>query len=217
MSEESDSSSSMISLQRSMHSSQMYTPGPAMSFFTCFWLFPQNEHLSRSPPSPMRATQISPFRGAARPRCDERRALEAFDVGSDVTVSGAVGKPLLRKYDGQPGVHRSPSLRRHYLGSALPACEDVVDQTIDLGLLRGEDLVALDVGPDLLDLSAGVPGDDLLELLADSHDFAGLDLDVARLAVRALGGRLMDQDPRVRQRRPLARRPGGQQHGGGRG
>ncbi len=38
----------MISLQRSMHSSQMYTPGPAMSFLTCFWLFPQNEHFSRS-------------------------------------------------------------------------------------------------------------------------------------------------------------------------
>src|SRR5438270_8276375 len=47
----------MISLQRSMHSSQMYTPGPAMSFLTCFWLLPQNEHFSRSPPSPMRATQ----------------------------------------------------------------------------------------------------------------------------------------------------------------
>ena len=31
-----------------MHSSQMYTPGPAMSFLTCFWLFPQNEHFSRS-------------------------------------------------------------------------------------------------------------------------------------------------------------------------
>jgi hypothetical protein len=26
----------------------MYTPGPAISFFTCFWLFPQNEHFSRS-------------------------------------------------------------------------------------------------------------------------------------------------------------------------
>src|SRR5690606_11395329 len=51
----SASSSSMISLHRSMHSSQMYTPGPAMSFLTCFWLFPQNEHLSRSAPSP-RAT-----------------------------------------------------------------------------------------------------------------------------------------------------------------
>src|SRR5215471_5667631 len=46
----------MISLQRSMHSSQMYTPGPAMSFLTCFWLFPQKEHFSRSPVSPTRAT-----------------------------------------------------------------------------------------------------------------------------------------------------------------
>ena len=27
-----------------------------MSFLTCFWLFPQKEHFSRSPPSPMRAT-----------------------------------------------------------------------------------------------------------------------------------------------------------------
>src|SRR3954451_17592932 len=27
-----------------------------MSFLTCFWLLPQNEHLSRSPLSPMRAT-----------------------------------------------------------------------------------------------------------------------------------------------------------------
>src|SRR6187399_2157469 len=53
----SASSSSMISLQRSMHSSQMYTPGPAISFLTCFWLFPQNEHLSRSPPSPNFATE----------------------------------------------------------------------------------------------------------------------------------------------------------------
>src|SRR5665647_3728681 len=30
-----------------------------MSFLTCFWLLPQNEHLSRSPPSPMRATRRS--------------------------------------------------------------------------------------------------------------------------------------------------------------
>src|SRR5690242_8107083 len=50
----------MISLQRSMHSSQIYTPGPAMSFLTCFCDFPQNEHLSRSPPSPIRATYVLP-------------------------------------------------------------------------------------------------------------------------------------------------------------
>ena len=51
----------MISLHRSMHSSQMYTPGPAMSFLTCFWLFPQNEHFSRSPPSPMRAMVLGAY------------------------------------------------------------------------------------------------------------------------------------------------------------
>ncbi len=43
----------------------MYTPGPAMSFLTCFWLLPQNEHFSRSPPSPMRATQILLYVGPA--------------------------------------------------------------------------------------------------------------------------------------------------------
>src|SRR6476619_2707460 len=39
----SRSSSSMISWHRLMHSSQMYTPWPAMSLRTCSWLFPQKE------------------------------------------------------------------------------------------------------------------------------------------------------------------------------
>src|SRR6266576_283467 len=33
----------MMSLHRSMHSSQMYTVGPAISLRTSSWLFPQNE------------------------------------------------------------------------------------------------------------------------------------------------------------------------------
>src|SRR6266404_3453708 len=33
----------MMSLHRSMHSSQMYTVGPAINFRTSSWLFPQNE------------------------------------------------------------------------------------------------------------------------------------------------------------------------------
>ena len=36
-------SSSMISWHRLMHSSQMYTPWPAISLRTCSWLLPQNE------------------------------------------------------------------------------------------------------------------------------------------------------------------------------
>jgi hypothetical protein len=36
-------SSRMMSLHSSMHSSQMKTDGPAMSFFTSCWLLPQKE------------------------------------------------------------------------------------------------------------------------------------------------------------------------------
>src|ERR1700723_140564 len=50
------SSSSMISLQRSMHSSQMYTPGPAISFLTWRWDLPQKLQRSCSFESVGRAT-----------------------------------------------------------------------------------------------------------------------------------------------------------------
>src|SRR5215471_6755388 len=40
-----------------------------MSFFTCFCDLPQNEHLSRSPPSPIRATYVLPALCVAN-RCD---------------------------------------------------------------------------------------------------------------------------------------------------
>src|SRR4051795_8895667 len=55
------SSSSMISLQRSMHSSQMYTPGPAISFLTCRCDFPQKEQRSCSFESVGRATASVPL------------------------------------------------------------------------------------------------------------------------------------------------------------
>src|SRR5256885_12865908 len=63
------SSSSMISLQRSMHSSQMYTPGPAISFLTCRCDLPQKLHRSCSLPSLARAIPVSfypDFRETAR-------------------------------------------------------------------------------------------------------------------------------------------------------
>src|SRR5256885_17018477 len=107
-------------------------------------------------------------------------------------------------------------LGRHYLGSALLAArDDVVDQTVRLGLRGGEEAVACDVAAHLLPLLPGVPGQDLLHLLADAQDLVGLDLDVAGLAVPALGGGLVDQDPRVRQRGALAGRTGRQQDRGG--
>src|SRR3954469_3272501 len=53
------SSSSMISLQRSMHSSQMYTPGPAINFFTWRCDFPQKLQRSCSFESVGRAKSLS--------------------------------------------------------------------------------------------------------------------------------------------------------------
>ena len=49
-----------------------------MSFLTCFWLFPQNEHFSRSPPSPMRAT--------------ERISFAASDAGRATDAGGRAGR-----------------------------------------------------------------------------------------------------------------------------
>src|SRR5207237_9546817 len=83
------SSSSMISLQRSMHSSQMYTPGPAISFLTCRWLFPQKLQRSCSLPSLALATSspctsVRPFR---LPVCD--------DLVDDPILQGLVGIPVV--------------------------------------------------------------------------------------------------------------------------
>ena len=74
-----------------------------------------------------------------------------------------------------------------------------------LRFLRAQEIVALGVLPDLLELLAGVVGDDLVEAPAQLDDLAGVDLDVRRLTLEA-GGDLVDQDLRVGQRHPLALR-----------
>src|SRR5205085_1287781 len=123
-SEDSESSSSMISLQRSMHSSQMYTPGPAMSFFTCFWDLPQNEHFRRSE-SPNFAISRLPDppnhaagRLAARPRVPILRASRRR--GSKFRLSFSRG-------------------------------DDLVDEPVFLGLLGRHDEIAVRVVRDLLE------------------------------------------------------------------
>src|SRR5512142_451062 len=56
----------MMSLQRSMHSSQMNTDGPAMSFLTSCWLLPQKEQYRSLSPDPLSAIHLpleTPTRG----------------------------------------------------------------------------------------------------------------------------------------------------------
>src|SRR3989442_1803482 len=94
----------MISLQRSMHSSQMYTPGPAMSFLTCFCDFPQNEHFSRSPPSPNFATRapgplVPPYVPVPAISTDRgRRDLSRFARRDDL-VNDTIGLRLFCGHD----------------------------------------------------------------------------------------------------------------------
>src|SRR5262245_56379753 len=94
------SSSSMISLQRSMHSSQMKTPGPAISFFTWRWLLPQKLQSSCSFPSLARATGLlfySDFTGSATPQTASRTSA----VG-DHPVDDSVLHRLLGRHEEVP-------------------------------------------------------------------------------------------------------------------
>src|SRR5215218_2889010 len=200
----------MISLQRSMHSSQMYTPGPAISFLTCFCDLPQNEHFNRSPPSPNLAIWSSPLAQGCGRRLLERTC---------PLVPPATIFPL------EPtGRSRQPAFLLSLLGArdsqqllgGLPALDDLVDDPVLLGLAGGHDEVAVGVAGDLLHVLARVGGQDLVQHPAHADDLAGLDLDVDRLALGP-ARRLVDQDAGMGQAEPLARGAGGQQHGRGRG
>src|SRR3954452_1459394 len=82
----------MMSLHRSMHSSQMYTPGPAISFLTCFCDLPQKLHFTRSLDSPNLATgpPLDSLRHAGG--LGQARQLPCVDdLINDAVVLGFVG------------------------------------------------------------------------------------------------------------------------------
>src|SRR4051812_19991116 len=176
-----------------------------MSFLTCFWLLPQKEHFSRSPPSPIRATCTSP--------CSLRPTPGADCVTSDGTAFGARAGHL----DGLTPSCRSKvsAGRAHGESAGLPGLDDLIHKAVVDGLLGGEDLVPFDVDADLFFGAARVIGDEGLEERAHAQNLARLDLDVAALAVTALGRRLVDDDAAVLERVALARRTRGKQYSGG--
>src|SRR5437588_1750425 len=177
----------MISLQRSMHSSQMYTPGPAMSFLTCFWDFPQKEHFRRSESPNFAIFSRLP------------------DLSKPVRPGGQTGPPGR----GVP-ILRASRRRGSKFGLPFSGGDDLVDDPVLLGLLGRHDEVTVRIVRDLLEGLPGVLGQDLVEQLPVTEDLLGLDLDVHGLALRA-AVRLVDQDPGVRQGEPLAPRTGRQE------
>src|SRR6185437_15340383 len=91
-----------------------------------------------------------------------------------------------------------------------------VDQAVILRFVGAHETVALHVAGDFLDRLARVQGIDLVEPPTEVQDFPGVDFDVGGLALRA-ARRLVDHDPRVRQREALALGAGHQQQRGGAG
>ena len=96
--------------------------------------------------------------------------------------------------------------RRHVVDGR----DDLVDEPVLPRLLRAEPPVAPRVPLDRLDRLPGVLGDQGEHGVAGVAQVLGLDLDVHGRAADARGS-LVQQDPRVRQGMPLARRPGRQQ------
>ena len=88
--------------------------------------------------------------------------------------------------------------------------DDLVDHPVVTRFLGTHEEVALGVVLDAIGILTRALDEDVVELLADLDDLAGVDFDVRRLPLES-AGRLMNHDPRIGQRIPLARCTGRQQ------
>src|SRR4029077_15992735 len=191
-------SSSIISWHRLMHSSQMYTPWPAISLRTCSWLLPQKlqRYGTLGPFAPLvdvtRAVLV-PLRIAVRGSSLGRRRSVARRIvpARAVVRRGRRPADLAQRIPGV-GVHR-------------------VDDAIVPRLLGRHEIVPVRVAPDLFDRLAGVVGEDLMEPLVEGFQLLDLDEHVGRVATEAARA-LVDHDPAVRQRVALALGAGGKEH-----
>src|SRR6266508_5406759 len=91
-----------------------------------------------------------------------------------------------------------PSGRRHDWSLDHRSCgglggDDLVDDLVFLGLLRGHEEVAVGIPLDLLHALPRVVNQDAVELLPHAEDLPGLDVDVGRLSLHA-AQRLVDHD-----------------------
>src|SRR5512143_2214633 len=88
-------SSRMMSLQRSMHSSQMNTDGPAISFLTSCWLLPQKEQYRSFSLEPF----LSDIKERAGPRYVDARRLRLFAAFDKNLVDESVAYGILAGHE----------------------------------------------------------------------------------------------------------------------
>ena len=216
-------SSAMMSRQMSTHSSQMNTVGPAISFLTSRWLLLQKEHLQVSSPlsffgivssaidrgeSPDRTPTGDSATVSTRTARDAARCRCSTFLSSQQTLRRRLflpvhSRPPPKRRTASPGSRRrSPAARLAAAATSTSIGEPVLD-----GLVGREDLsrsvsrwISSSVWPVWCARISSMRSRMLQQV-------AGMDLDVGLLAAEAGDPGLVDQDPAVRQARPLALGP----------
>src|SRR5579864_9083644 len=137
----------MMSLQSSMHSSQMNTDGPAMSLRTSCWLLPQNEQYRSLSPE-------EDFSAIKRLRAVFRSTLLGYepflqDFVDDPVLAGLLGgEEIVALGVPRDLLHRSAGVKRHQHVEALAQAQDVLGMDLDvrrLALEAAERLVNHDI------------------------------------------------------------------------
>src|SRR5687768_7619529 len=152
----SSSSSRMMSLHSSTHSSQMNTLGPAISLRTSCWLFPQNEQYRILLLSPVR-----PGRSSVIPR---------YLLQPRVRPENSTGAPIARGPAGRDGkavsartIRRVRTVSRRLDGLFRTPLEHFVDQAVLARGFGALEVVAFGVAGDGVQRLSGVLGQDLVE------------------------------------------------------
>src|ERR1039457_1413033 len=186
----SSSSSRMMSLHSSTHSSQTNTEGPAMSLRTSCWLLPQKEQYSSLPSS-------------VRPRGSSL-------IGTHLALHApyiACGRPPTQRSASSArycylAFLRARSRLQRHRHELTPLFEHVIDQAVGDRSRAVHKIVPIGIGADLLHALAGVFGEDPVEPVARAEHLLGMDLHVRGLALKATQG-LVDHDARMRQCKAL--------------
>ena len=120
---------------------------------------------------------------------------------------------ILSRHTGQPidAIARDTD-RDNFKSAEAAQAYGLIDQAIVTRFVGRHEVVTLGITFDLVQRLTGVGGQDLVQLLAQAQDLAGMDLDVRGLTLGA-AQRLVDHDARVGQAEALALGAGRQQEG----
>ncbi len=89
------------------------------------------------------------------------------------------------------------------LGQLHPGNNDVVDEAVFLGFCCGHEMIAVGVLDNAIHGLAGMLHEKAVQLIAHAENFSGVNVDVRGLALDT-GEGLVNQDPRIRKRKPFA-------------